>query len=121
MNDLQKMNMQKTIDDVVNEFRQMLENELLPNESTKFLCIDTDGEVAILDSKQIPSRGSSTGHSQVRMLPEKLLKGREATTATMSWLFTKDSDITPPTRPSNTLGFIPDSARATRRALIPEI
>lgn len=55
MNDLQKMNMQKTIDDVVNEFRQMLENELLPTESTKFLCIDTDGEVAILDSKQIPS------------------------------------------------------------------
>lgn len=55
MNDIQKMNMQKTIDNIVNEFRQMLENELLPTESTKFLCIDTDGEVAILDSKQIPS------------------------------------------------------------------
>lgn len=53
MNDLQKMNMQKTIDNIVNEFRQKLENEL--------------------------------------------------------------------TRPSNALGFIPDSARATRRALIPEI
>lgn len=29
MNDIQKMNMQKTIDNIVNEFRQMLENELL--------------------------------------------------------------------------------------------
>ena len=28
MNDIQKMNMQKTIDNIVNEFRQMLENEL---------------------------------------------------------------------------------------------
>lgn len=55
MNDIQKMNMQKTIDNIVNEFRQMLENKLLPTESTKFLCIDTDGEVAILDSKQIPA------------------------------------------------------------------
>ena len=55
MNDIQKMNMQKTIDNIVNEFRQKLENELTPTESTKFLCIDTDGEIAILDSKQIPS------------------------------------------------------------------
>ena len=55
MNDLQKTNMQKTIADVVNEFRQKLEKELTPTKSTKFLCIGTDGEVAILDSKQIPS------------------------------------------------------------------
>lgn len=46
--------MQKTIDNVVNEFRQKLENELLLNESTKFLCINTDGEMTILDSKEIP-------------------------------------------------------------------
>lgn len=47
--------MQKTIDKAINEFRRKLENELLLNESTKFLCIDTDGEITILDSKSIPA------------------------------------------------------------------
>ena len=53
------------------------------------------------------------------MLTEKLLKGQEATTAAMSWLFTKDSNITPPTRPSNALGFIPNSVVAAHRILVP--
>ena len=54
MTDIQKMDIQKTIDNTVNEFRQKLENELLLNESTKFLCIDTNGGMTILDSKEIP-------------------------------------------------------------------
>ena len=53
MNGIRKMDMQKTIDNAVNEFRQKLENELLLNESTKFLCIDTNGEMTILDSKDL--------------------------------------------------------------------
>lgn len=60
MNDIQKMNMQKTIDTVVEEFRRQLENELIPTESTKFLCIDTNGETILVDSKEIPA-GSLIG------------------------------------------------------------
>lgn len=55
MVDLHKLHLQKTIDSLVNEFRQKLENELTPDESTKFLCVDTDGEIVILDSKRIPA------------------------------------------------------------------
>lgn len=55
MTDLHKMNVQKTIDNLVNEFRQKLENELTPEDSTKFLCVDTGGEIVILDSKRIPA------------------------------------------------------------------
>lgn len=55
MIDIQKMNMRKMIDNVVEEFRQKLENELTPPESTKFLCIDTNGEIIIVDSETIPA------------------------------------------------------------------
>ena len=55
MTGLHKMNVQKTIDNLVNEFRQKLENELTPDESTKFLCVDTDGVIVILDSKRVPA------------------------------------------------------------------
>ena len=55
MTDLHKKHLHKTIDSLVNEFRQKLENELTPDESTKFLCVDTDGVIVILDSKRIPA------------------------------------------------------------------
>lgn len=48
-------NIEKIIDDAVEEFRKKLENEFKEPEltGTKFECIDNNGELFIADAKQI--------------------------------------------------------------------
>lgn len=46
-------NVQKMIDDAVEEFRQKLEKEFTELTGTKFECFDKNGELFIADAKQI--------------------------------------------------------------------
>lgn len=46
-------NMQKMIDDSVEEFRKKLEKEFAELTGTKFECFDKNGELFIADAKQI--------------------------------------------------------------------
>ena len=47
------MDIQKMIDDAVEEFRKKLEKEFTELTDTKFECIDTNGELFIADANQI--------------------------------------------------------------------
>ena len=62
MNDIQKRldevieELQQTLQEFQQkEFQQKLENGLISIKPTEFMCIDTDGEMTILDSKSIPA------------------------------------------------------------------
>ena len=49
MNEIQKM-----IDDAVEDFRQKVEEFLKPLSDTQFRCVDTDGEAKVMDADTIP-------------------------------------------------------------------
>lgn len=62
MNDIQKRldevieELQQTLQEFQQkEFQQKLENGLISIKPTEFMCIDTNGEMTILDSKSIPA------------------------------------------------------------------
>lgn len=45
------------------EFQQKLENGLISIKPTEFMCIDTNGEMTILDSRSIPAGTLIGGHN----------------------------------------------------------
>lgn len=47
------MNIQKMIDDAVEEFRKKLEKEFTELTGTQFECIDNNGELFIADAKEL--------------------------------------------------------------------
>lgn len=46
-------NVQKMIDDAVEEFRQKVEEILKPLTDTEFRCVDSDGKVTVMDALAI--------------------------------------------------------------------
>lgn len=47
------MDIQKMIDDAVEEFRKKLEKEFTEPTGTQFECIDTNGELFVADAKEL--------------------------------------------------------------------
>lgn len=46
-------NIQKMIDDAVEEFRQKVENILKPLSDTEFRCVNSDGKVTVMDALSV--------------------------------------------------------------------